>query len=318
MVSFKNIITHILQEHGFEVFERDGILYGERGSETVSVGIFDEASVANIQKFSDAVADIKGNHIFCIPADIAPEIEQMAAARNIIIWRKEDVESEIGRAVISHISSTGEQSLLKELMGARPDIEVTGPEKLPVVVERLGTGGGQKVVKLKLELEDVKEISDKTVKGFKHELELVPHYLFEYLCIFEVKGGEERKNQGIISVNAFTGKYTAWDNPPEFADEPDRGLVQLEPKIDESAATDIALEGVAESNIEHDEIIVEKDHATIMEKTVFKPEKENIVLEKQGLIMVPIWCVEGSHGVMILDGSSGKIISEDYYQEKGE
>ena len=41
-------------------------------------------------------------------------------------------------------------------------------------------------------------------------------------------------------------------------------------------------------------------------------------LEKRGLVMVPVWCVEGSHGVMILDATTGKIISEDYYQETRE
>jgi hypothetical protein len=32
--------------------------------------------------------------------------------------------------------------------------------------------------------------------------------------------------------------------------------------------------------------------------------------------MVPIWCVEGSHGVMLIDAAARKVISEDYYQEK--
>jgi len=317
VVSFKNIVVHILQEHGFEVYEKEDILYGERKGELVSVGIFDEASALNMTDYSDKIANVKGTHIVCVPTSVAPEIENMAEARNIVLWKKEDVESEIGRAVISHISDSG-QSLLQELMGARPEIKIEGPESLPLVVEKLGTHEHQNVVKLRLSIDDVKEISSKTVQGFKHELELVPHYLFEYLCIYDGKNGEERKSQGIISVNAFTGKYATWDRDPEFTHEIDRTHVQLEPKIDEDRAKDIALKGVVESNTEHDELIIERDHATIIEKTVFSPKEENIVLEKKGLILVPIWCVEGSHGVMILDGTSGKVISEDYYQENRE
>jgi hypothetical protein len=196
-----------------------------------------------------------------------------------------------------------------------PEHETT---PLPVYVDSLGSEEAPRTVKMKLTLDDVKEISAQTVEGFKHELELVPHYLFEYLCIFEGKDGEERKNRGIIAVNAFTGKYSAWEAEPEFTDEIDAHHVRLEPKIDEPAAKAVAMQGIIETNREHDEVIVERDHATIIEKAVHAPKEENIVLEKRGLVMVPVWCVEGSHGVMILDGTTGKIISEDYYQETRE
>ncbi len=319
MVSLKNIITHILQEHGFEASEREGILYGQKGEELVSLGIYEKSTLANIEEFSSAVAEVRGRHIFCVPGEVGQEAEQLAAQKDIVIWKKEDLEKEIGQALISHISEPETDSLFAELMSAKaPEVEGVEAKPLPMYVETLGSEETQKVVKLRLTLEDVKEISKKTVEGFKYDLELVPHYIFEYLCIYEGKGGEEIKNRGIISVNAYTGKYSAWDNEPEYTNQIDNTHVKLEPKIDEPAAKKVALRGVMETNTEHDEVIVERDHATIIEKTVFSPKEENIVLEKKGLVMVPVWCVEGSHGVMILDGTTGKIISEDYYQESRE
>jgi hypothetical protein len=29
---------------------------------------------------------------------------------------------------------------------------------------------------------------------------------------------------------------------------------------------------------------------------------------------IPIWCVEGIHGIMIVNAGTGKIVSEDYYR----
>jgi hypothetical protein len=429
LVSLKNIITHILQEHGFEAYEREGILYAEKGDQLVSVGIYDTSSLDHLHDYARAVFEVEGTHIFCIPGEAGDEAQSYAGEQGIVIWNKRDLEKEIGQAIIAHAAAS-EASTFQELLLARapepefeatpevpvqdmtpvtegtpepasahedtpvpeeteepaaldisdviiaksiemkpaeppeeplpeqeaeppptaeilppptpeetpptpeetpPELEpeklpapeitslpVTNTESLPVYVEGLGSETAPRVVKMRLTLDDVKEISNKTVMGFKHDLELVPHYLFEYICIFEGKESEERKNRGLIAVNAFTGKYSAWDSEPEFTDEISGGHVQLEPKIDEPAAKSVAMQGIIETNREYDEVIVERDHATIIEKAVFAPKEENIVLEKRGLVMVPVWCVEGSHGVMILDGTTGKIISEDYYQETRE
>lgn len=347
MVSLKNIIAHILQEHGFDVYEKEQILFGEKGDQLVSVGIYEDSTLNNVRDYAEAVQNVDGTHIFCVPGEVGDEAQSYARERGIQIWNREDLEREIGRAIITH-AATDNASSFRELIQARmPEdettremdiseeagsdisgkIEVTdisdviiskASESLPVYVEGLGSEDATKVVKMRLTLDDVKEISGKTVQGFKHDLELVPHYLFEYLCIFEGRDGEERKNRGIIAVNAFTGKYSEWEDEPEFTDDMSNAHVQLEPKVDESAATKAAMQAVMETNREHDEVIVERDHATIIEKAVFAPKEENVVLEKRGLVMVPVWCVEGSHGVMILDGMTGKIISEDYYQESRE
>ena len=157
----------------------------------------------------------------------------------------------------------------------------------------------------------MKEIASNTIQGFKHELELVPHYVFNYNCTYEGKDGQNIQGHGIVAVNALTGKYAGWDTEPELDNAPIH-LVQMEPKIDEENAIKIATHAVAQLNTEFKEIVIERDHATIIEKATFRPEEGNIVLEHQTLVMVPVWCVEGTHGVMILDGITGKIISEDY------
>ena len=51
-----------------------------------------------------------------------------------------------------------------------------------------------------------------------------------------------------------------------------------------------------------------------MERKVLSPRSEDIVLRGVGLYYLPIWCVEGVHGVMIINAGTGKIISEDYYR----
>jgi hypothetical protein len=51
------------------------------------------------------------------------------------------------------------------------------------------------------------------------------------------------------------------------------------------------------------------------EKKLVSPKSDSIELEDMGIFYLPIWCIEGVKGVMILNASTGKIISEDYYRE---
>jgi hypothetical protein len=309
VVSLKNIITHILQNHGYEVFEKDGVLYGEKDDDCVSIGLFDIITVADLRSHAKAVSSEASRHIVCVLSSGAIA-EQEAIKLGITIWKKGDIEAEIGHAMQAHIQNVP-SALLNTLVNP-PDEAM---DAAPITIESLGTEGRPIVLKSRLSLEDIKEISKNTIQGFKHDLELVPHYIFHYSCSYEGKDGATTLKDGLISINALTGKYAAWEKEPEI-ETGAAHQVQLEPKIDGTNAMKIALHAVAQLNTEYKELIIERDHATIIEKAVFKPEPDAIKIDSQKMVMVPVWCVEGKHGVMILDGLTGKIISENYYEGK--
>ncbi len=320
MVSLKSIISHILQNHGFEVYDVDEIMYAEKADDFVTVGIYETVTVKDIRDHASKIADKDGRHIICVleAGDVAVE---EARRTGLIIWKRQDLEAEIGRAMVNHINQAEEEVIFTGLLRNKEHMLDNSPEPgiqiietAPVIIETLGTEGQQSILKSLLTLEDVKEIADNTIQGFKHDLELVPHYVFNYTCTYEGKDGQEIQGKGIIAVNALTGKYTGWDIEPEIEPSPGHHI-QMEPKIDEDNAIKIAVHAVAQLNTEFKEVIVERDHATIIEKAIFKPDEDSIRLERQTLVMVPIWCVEGKHGVMILDGITGKVISEDYYDK---
>lgn len=326
MVSLKNIITHILQKHDFDVYETDGIIYGQKDGDLVTVGIHETVTIKEIREHVSKVADKEGRHIICVLEAGDAAIEE-ARRTGLIIWRRQDLETDIGQAMVNRINQAEEETIFTGLLRKKehvpdkspepessPQISIQEQEMAPIIIETLGTEGQPHILKSHLTLEDVKEISDNTIKGFKHELELVPHYVFNYSCTYKGKDGQEVQGTGIIAINALTGKYAGWDSEPEF--DPNLGHhIQMEPKIDEENAIKIAIHAVAQLNTEFKEIIVEREHATIIEKAIFRPEEGNIRLERQTLVMVPVWCVEGKYGVMILDGITGKIISEDYYDK---
>lgn len=306
MVSLKNIITHILQAHDFEVYERDGTLRAEKDGSLVTVGLFDTVTVNDIRKHAKLVSGEDGNHIICV-LEANDTVEEEARRSGLLLWRKPDLEKELGSAIVNKMATPG-NTPFHSLIPDEPE-----PERgAPVLIDFVGTEGKPLVMKSLLNLDDVKEIAKNTIHGFKYDLELVPHYLFQYSCEYIGKDGKNVRKQGTVSVNALTGKYAEWTHRPELETDTDH-VNQMEPKIDEANARKIALHAVITLNTEFKEIIIEKDHATIMEKATFRPETDTIEIENQVLMLVPVWCAEGKHGVMILDGITGKIISEDYY-----
>ncbi len=332
LVSLKNIINHILQKHGFDVYESDGILYGQKDEDMVTMGIYEKVTVNDIRTHASKVTNKKGRHIICVLEAGDTAIEE-ARRTGLIIWHRQDLENELGQAMVNHINQAEEEVIFTGLLRKKEHILDQSPEPVispqislqaqenaqfqeltPIIIETLGTEGQPRILKSHLTLDDVKEISDNTIQGYKHDLELVPHYVFNYRCTYEGKDSQDVQGSGIIAVNALTGRYAGWDTEPEPETAPNHHI-QMEPKIDEENAIKIAFHAVAQLNTEFKEIIVERDHATIIEKATFKPEEGDIKLESQTLMMVPVWCVEGKHGVMILDGITGKVISEDYYDK---
>jgi hypothetical protein len=62
------------------------------------------------------------------------------------------------------------------------------------------------------------------------------------------------------------------------------------------------------------EMVSDEGSVTVTERKKVVPKLENIELVSQGIYYLPIWCVEGVHGVLIINAGSGKIVKEDYYK----
>ncbi len=318
LVTLKGILVHLLQNYGFEVSEKDDILTGEKADQLISLGFTNECSVGYIENFRSKLGNTTSSKIIASMIKPLPGVYEYAEANGITLWDSEDIEKEIGGIIFDHVNDHGGSTILQFAEMVRAEI-VDGKDfdnNIPVTIESIGTGDTEAIQVPILHLDDVKEISQKTVKGFKYELELVPHFIFEYLCIFRGKENAERKYTGLLLINAYTGIASKFDGVPDITDNLDIPHIRIEPKIDEHEASSMAMFKVIELNTEFDDVIIEKEHTIITERTEFKPKEEDITLSLKGVISVPVWCVEGTNGVMIINAANGKVVSEEYYSNK--
>jgi hypothetical protein len=173
---------------------------------------------------------------------------------------------------------------------------------------------GERIVRPVLGAEDIRELSRKTVSGFRYRLELVPHYVYGYICPLYMDAEKVGVERGTLSVNGLTHKVESWNERTEVVYALEITHRTLEPAIVTEDARRLAKRELVRVNSYDKESIREENHVTITEKRKVIPREDEIQLEDRGVFYIPIWCVEGVHGIIIVNASSGKIVSEDYYR----
>ncbi len=172
------------------------------------------------------------------------------------------------------------------------------------------------IMKPNVTMSEVGEISKKIVQGFRFDLELIPYYVFDYTCELVVEGKTTPQiNQGTLAVNGLTNNVETWDFDFETVMDVETTHTKLEPRFDEDKAFDTAKESAITMNTREIQTVDDRGAVTIYEKKKVRPKEGAIDISKRGLIYLPVWCVEGSNGVMIINATTGKVIKEDIYRE---
>lgn len=351
MSDLKQIVKKILKSYSYEIGEdhSGNTLVAQKEGRTVlvSIGPEPEAEIAqHISEFIESTKDFQGQRVVATLSGNVPPLALKAAEESgIAVWTHSTIESELGRLMMKDIMS-GSGSL-DGTDGAGGDASAEGDGSGPGAGEdgaqgprdgspqesdftesgpgaaQVGAGAeqdlGEQIVIPKITLDDVTELAKYTIRGFRYELELVPYYIFEYSCetVTEGKaqGSADERKFGLLGVNALSGEYELWKSRIDLVPQVQWTHIKLEPKIDSERASVIAHDGVVAINTKEIESVTDKGTALIMERRRVRPKEGAIFLRRKGIIYLPVWCVEGSSGIMLVNAATGKIIKEDFYKE---
>jgi hypothetical protein len=325
------IIKKILLSYDFGIIaEKPNYILAEKDGSTVGAGILVTESPPMIPDMIDVLNEMPKNldkMILATTHELTQDVEDFAAQENILLWDRKKLEEEIGRAVLSGaVGESGAHELL-ESMDSELDMEDEVPpeipdislevEPVPVKTTPLGEDEpGELIMKPRMTINEVSEISKKIVQGFRFDLELIPYYVFEYFCELCVEGQPTpQTSSGIIAVNGLTNSAESWDFPFETVMDLETTHTKLEPKVDENRAFVTAKETSIALNTREIQTVDDRGAVTIYEKKKVSPKEGAIDINRRGLIYLPVWCVEGSNGVMIINATTGKVVKEDIYRE---
>ena len=305
MNTLKDHLTEILRSRDFEVAEKDGYLYGSRDDVSVVVLVASDMLAEDVEDFVRNVSDFHGRKIVASIGRVDECIQTLLQKRGIYYWDREDVEHEIGSLQLRSLGDAAVKSLLDEVISDELPQRLAEPpeQSVPVIVEST-VEKAERIVKPNFSLEDVKYLARHEVQGYRYDLELVPHYLFHY--VLNIEDGKQRA--GIVAVNALTSQIETWRWGFELVDTIDTQHTRREPKVDQEKASELAREAIMKEYRSFTEQVKDFGHSELIERK--KPQNDPMVIEPKGLVYLPVWCVEGKGGAMIVNSSSGKIISE--------
>ena len=309
MTSLKALITEVLESREIQVHEKDGYLIGRKGELEVAFCLIGVEEGGALPAFLDRFREFRGKKVIVSLGPI-PELPHDQLDSQVIFWDREAVEHEIGRTRIERLLGDLDHGLVDELVADDYPRMVTRAELDRMQVEEVG----ERIIRPTIDVHDVKEIGMRTVGGFRHRLELIPHYLFDYTCEVMLGGKAVATEKGRISVNALTKKAESWTGSLDVVYALEQGHRRLDPTIVEEAAEEIAKDEVVRLHTAEKEVVNDQEHVTVKERKKVAPVRDNVLLTPLGLYYLPVWCVEGIHGVMLINAGTGKIVSEDYYR----
>jgi hypothetical protein len=310
LTSLRAVISEILQSRDFQISDLDGFLTGKRNDVEVVFLLLVEKDEKAFYSFLERFKDFKGKRVIATLLPL-PEPFISKLDERTFVWDREAIEHEIGRVHIEKIVGEKDHGLVDEF-GADDYPKMVTAEDLDKAAAQ---DFGEKIVKPVVDVDDVKQIAAQTVAGFRHRLELVPHYVFNYKAPLYIDDNKLGVETGLLAVNALTHKVDAWPENLDIVFSLELTHKRLEPLIDIEEAKNLVKQEVMKRHTFERDIVKEENHVTVTEKKLVSPKADSIELEDMGIFYLPIWCIEGVKGVMILNASTGKIISEDYYRE---
>ncbi len=305
MPVLKDYLARILASRDFAVEERDGYLYGMRDDASIVIMIGGDMLLEGVQDFVKNVAEFPGRKVVASLGKVDHSVQAFLQKNGVYYWSREELEHEVGNLHLETVSTGKGHSLIDELISDEVPQRLAEPpeQSIPIIVEGR-EAKGERIVKPNFHLEDVKYLSRHGIQGHKFDLELVPHFLFHFVISLD----DERQRAGIVAVNALTEQAETWRWGFELVDSIDVPHFKREPKIDFDRAKEIAHGVVSREHKAHVETVKDFGHAEFIERKGLR--KDSVLVESKGLVYLPVWCIEGAGGAMIVNSSSGKIISE--------
>ena len=305
MATLKDYMMQILRSRDFSVEEREGYIYGNREDIAVVIMVASNMIADDAEDFVKNVSSFPGRKVVASLGPVDENIQTFLQRKGIHYWGREEIEHELGNMQLETVSNHRGMSLIDEIISDELPQRPTEPHEqaVPFIVESANEQN-ERIVKPNFTLDEVKYLARHEIQGYKYELELVPHYLFHYVLNI----GEGKQKAGIAAVNALTSHVETWRWGFELVDSIELTHSKREPKIDFEKAKQLALEMISKEYKSHSETVKDFGHSEIIERK--KTHAEPMVMEPKGLVYLPVWCVEGTLGAMIINSSSGKVISE--------
>ncbi len=305
-MKLRDVIEEILRTRDFQLGDVDGFLVGQRGDLEVAFCLLSPDSPNMVERFLDTFSGFDGRKVVAsLYQDLPYHLEG-----EVFLWDREAIEHEIGRMHVERIIGEPDLGFVDEL-SATDYPRMISPEEL----ERLGSQDlSRRILRPNLDIKAVRNLSNRTVGGFRHHLELIPYYVYAYRCRVRIGDEDKGLSTGTIAVNALNQEIVTFKGSLDAVCDLDLRHRRMEPLVDGEDAETLVMSEIIRKHTVKREVVWGNETATVTEEKRYAPTMEDLVVDDLGIYYVPIWCVEGVKGEMYVNANTGKVIRESYHR----
>jgi hypothetical protein len=308
------ILRKIFSFYGYEVTSSDvGDLLAEKDSEHLFIKYDPYVNINSVKHFSNSVQRYGGKCIL-ISDSFDDRIMTYAHEMGLAIWDRKELESKIGKAVLSGA-----------LEGMNERIELK-KEKEPIQAEQ-SKKEYEKTIRIFLRSvpvhigkSDVSAIAESKVGREKYKLlKFIPVWYYKYSFnapkkfksrIIDLKGEGEGYVDALTGENSFEKYRDVKDNT--FV--PTQNYEIKEPYIEKKDAIIKAANAIIREHTKEVRLNEMIGDTIVFEQKVFSPELQDLNLEMD-LIHIPVWEIRGQNETVEVNGYNGHILGVRVYND---
>ena len=320
LVNLRELLKTLLAKNGIEIINREPEDFiWARYQEGLELIYVEENEVVNgdyIINFARKTELIKANKTLICVKGCTDDAKNLAKRMNVELLDRGDFTSLIGEFIVEIYEKSKEIPLeiLQEEDIEVEEVEEESQDVIPIFLEEVSEEGEERIIKPTISEDEASAIAKGYVHGFDQKLILLPYFVFEYSLEILVEGKIETKNvKGVMAINGVNRKYEIWRRGYETTVHIDLPHERLEPALGLEECKKIAMEALEEEYSKEEEVKIEGENITIIEKRKTKPKKGTLKLNFLGLYYLPVWVAEGRDGIVMINGASGEIMKENTY-----
>jgi hypothetical protein len=254
--------------------------------------------------------------------NFSPAARALAEDRRVMLWDRRRLEEEAGRMLLAEVDTrqAAADGLLEPFLQC--EMEALGAEAAPEGVREPATPDGplpalelfdgEGMLSPAVTQEQARSlVSEKLEGAFRLDLRMVPHYCYAYACPVRRGAGQPEVRRGLLLVNGIGGEVSGWEPAPLA--RWDGAADRMEPSLEQSLALEKALRWIIADNTRIVHLKHDRGSVTVYEKVTLKPTPEAPRLEYRGLVLWPVWGIEGGNGAVVLDAVDGKVLKEELF-----
>ncbi len=311
---------------------QNNILVAEKDGDRLFVMHGQNGDYYDVERLTGVVRNRGGKGLLVTTGSFAPDACRFAEQNNIILWDRDELEKQIGKAALAEAYGKDDFALQDSISNF---FELDAEQgncipQLPLSAaledtnssnsfESVGSAQGIEIqlrsLPAHITRQNAASIANHRVgQTASMVLRFIPFWQYNY----EIKLIKQYKSRtvdlsgdGVGVVNALVGgnKFVRYERVHDRVSVPDENYVIENPVISQEDARDIAIQAIIDSCTKRLRINEMVGEAIIFENKSFKPRQKDINIELD-LIHIPIWNIRGKTRSIEINAHDGHILTE--------